>query len=84
MKQTLAANCEAAVLLLLTTHRDGIIFPTGRCCLSRNVERMRAHGWLEAVSGEDARTQPFRLTAKGRRLLERAGAGLATGAEKGE
>jgi DNA-binding MarR family transcriptional regulator len=40
--------------------------------LSRNVERMRAHGWVEAVPGEDARTQPFRLTAQGRRLLERA------------
>src|SRR5712692_5551408 len=40
--------------------------------LSRNVERMRAHGWLEIVPGEDARTQPFRLTAQGKRLLERA------------
>lgn len=40
--------------------------------LSRNVERMRAQGWLEVVPGEDARTQPFRLTAKGRKLLERA------------
>ena len=39
--------------------------------LSRNVERMRARGWLEAVPGEDARTQPFRLTAQGTRLLER-------------
>src|SRR5262249_12653321 len=40
--------------------------------LSRNVERMRARGWLEVVPGEDARTQPFRLTVQGRRLLERA------------
>jgi DNA-binding MarR family transcriptional regulator len=40
--------------------------------LSRNVERMRAKGWLEAVPGEDARTQPFRLTARGRALLGRA------------
>lgn len=39
--------------------------------LSRNVERMRAHGWLEVVPGEDARMQPFRLTAKARKLLER-------------
>src|SRR5215472_5591724 len=30
--------------------------------LSRNVERMRAKGWLETVPGEDARAQPFRLT----------------------
>jgi DNA-binding MarR family transcriptional regulator len=40
--------------------------------LSRNVERMRARGWLEVVSDEDARAQPFRLTTQGRRLIERA------------
>src|SRR5919202_5976106 len=40
--------------------------------LSRNVDRMMAKGWLEAVAEEDARTQPFRLTDQGRRLLERA------------
>src|SRR5246127_548431 len=40
--------------------------------LSRNVERMRAKGWLEVVPDEDARTQPFRLTAQGKRMLERA------------
>jgi DNA-binding MarR family transcriptional regulator len=38
--------------------------------LSRSVERMRAKGWLEVVPGEDARTQPFRLTPQGERLLE--------------
>jgi DNA-binding MarR family transcriptional regulator len=40
--------------------------------LSRNVDRMMARGWLEAVAEEDARTQPFRLTDQGRRLLGRA------------
>ena len=40
--------------------------------LSRNVDRMMARGWLEAVPEEDARTQPFRLTDRGRKLLERA------------
>jgi DNA-binding MarR family transcriptional regulator len=40
--------------------------------LSRNVERMRAKGWLETVRGEDARTQPFRLTPQGKKLLARA------------
>src|SRR5215212_5180593 len=40
--------------------------------LSRNVERMRAKGWLEVVPDEDARTQPFRLTAQGRGLIEKA------------
>ena len=40
--------------------------------LSRNVDRMRTKGWLEVVPEEDARTQPFRLSEQGRRLLERA------------
>ena len=40
--------------------------------LSRNVERMRARGWLEVVPDEDGRSQPFRLTPLGRKLLEKA------------
>ncbi|HHM12660.1 MAG TPA: MarR family transcriptional regulator [Planctomycetaceae bacterium] len=40
--------------------------------LSRNVERMKARGWLETVPDDDGRAQPFRLTARGRRLLEKA------------
>jgi len=40
--------------------------------LSRNVERMRARGWLEVVADDDGRAQPFRLTAAGRKLLEKA------------
>jgi DNA-binding MarR family transcriptional regulator len=40
--------------------------------LSRNVERMRAHDWLEVVPEEDARSQPFRLTSQGRKLIEKA------------
>ena len=40
--------------------------------LSRNVERMKAKGWLEVVPDEDGRAQPFRVTPKGFRLLERA------------
>ncbi len=40
--------------------------------LSRNVERMTARGWLEVVPDEDGRAQPFRLTAEGNKLLERA------------
>jgi DNA-binding MarR family transcriptional regulator len=40
--------------------------------LSRNVERMRARGWLEAVPTDDAREQPFRLTARGKALLRKA------------
>ena len=40
--------------------------------LSRNVERMKANGWLEIVPDEDARAQPFKLTAQGKRLIEKA------------
>ena len=40
--------------------------------LSRNVDRMKARGWLEIVPGEDGRSQPFQLSAPGRKLLERA------------
>ena len=40
--------------------------------LSRNVERMKTRGWLEVVQGEDGRSQPFRLTPQGRKLLEKA------------
>jgi DNA-binding MarR family transcriptional regulator len=40
--------------------------------LSRNLERMRTKGWLEEVSGDDARVHSYRLTATGRALLERA------------
>src|SRR5438552_1543201 len=66
--------------LLVVTAKIGLAQPAQVCnilhldtsTLSRNVERMRAKGWLEVVPGEDARTQPFRLTAQGRRLLERA------------
>jgi DNA-binding MarR family transcriptional regulator len=66
--------------ILVVTAKLGLARPARVCdilqldasTLSRNVERMRARGWLEVVPGEDARTQPFRLTAQGRRLLERA------------
>src|SRR4051812_32674156 len=39
--------------------------------LSRNVERMKARGWLEVVPDDDGRSQPFRLTPQGRKLLEK-------------
>src|SRR5712691_12073668 len=66
--------------ILIVTAKLGLARPAQVCdilqldtsTLSRNVERMRAHGWLEVVPGEDARTQSFRLTARGKRLLERA------------
>ena len=66
--------------ILVVTAKLGLAQPAKVCdilqldtsTLSRNVERMRARDWLEVVPGEDARAQPFRLTAKGKRLLERA------------
>lgn len=66
--------------ILVLTAKLGLARPAQVCdllqldtsTLSRNVERMRAQGWLEVVPDEDARTQPFRLTAQGKRLVERA------------
>src|SRR5256885_2853371 len=40
--------------------------------LSRNVERMKARGWLDVVPDEDGRSQPFQLTSQGKKLLEKA------------
>jgi DNA-binding MarR family transcriptional regulator len=40
--------------------------------LSRNLERMRANGWLEEVPVDDARVHSYRLTEAGRTLLEKA------------
>ena len=65
--------------ILVATAKLGLAQPARVCeilqldpsTLSRNVERMRARGWLEVVPGEDARSQPFRLTTQGRRLLGR-------------
>src|SRR5919205_812544 len=66
--------------VLVLTAKLGLARPAQVCdllqldpsTLSRNVERMRAQGWLEVVPDEDARTQPFRLTTQGRRLIEKA------------
>ena len=66
--------------ILIVTAKLGLARPAQVCdilqldasTLSRNVERMRAQGWLEAVPDEDARAQPFRLTPHGRRLIEKA------------
>ena len=66
--------------VLVVTAKLGLAQPAKVCdilqldtsTLSRNVERMRAHDWLEAVPEEDARAQPFRLTPHGKRLIEKA------------
>src|SRR4029077_15568496 len=51
--------------ILVVTAKLGVAQPAKVCdlfqldasTLSRNVERMRARGWLEVVPGADARTQ---------------------------
>ena len=66
--------------ILVLTAKLGLARPAQVCdllqldtsTLSRNVERMRAQGWLEVVSDEDARAQPFRLSSQGKRLIEKA------------
>ena len=40
--------------------------------LSRNLELMRANGWLEAVPGDDLRVHSYCLTEVGRSLLNKA------------
>jgi DNA-binding MarR family transcriptional regulator len=66
--------------ILVVTAKLGVARPAEVCefleldtsTLSRTVDRMVANGWLEIVPEEDGRSQPFRLTAEGHRLLERA------------
>lgn len=66
--------------ILIVTARLGLARPAQVCdilqldasTLSRNVKPLQAHGWLEVVSDEDARVQPFRLTTQGQRLIEKA------------
>ena len=40
--------------------------------LSRNLERMATKGWLERVHGDDGRERLYRLSPKGRSLLDEA------------
>jgi DNA-binding MarR family transcriptional regulator len=66
--------------ILIVTARLGLARPAQVCeilrldlsTLSRNVKPLLAHAWLEVVPEEDARSQPFRLTAQGKRLIEKA------------
>jgi DNA-binding MarR family transcriptional regulator len=66
--------------ILIVTARLGLARPTQVCeilqldvsTLSRNVKPLQANDWLEVVPDEDARSQPFRLTAQGKRLIEKA------------
>ncbi|WP_045226795.1 MarR family winged helix-turn-helix transcriptional regulator [Methyloterricola oryzae] len=66
------------VTILVAAWKMGTARPAAVCdalqmdvsTLSRNVDRMRARGWLETMPDPDGRAQPFGLTAEGRALLE--------------
>ncbi len=67
--------------ILVVTARRGLARPAEICdrlkmdisTVSRNVDRMRARGWIEVVDDEqDARAHQLRLSAKGRQILEKA------------
>ena len=66
--------------ILVAAGRMGTARPADVCerlhldvsTLSRNVERMKARGWLEIIPDDDGRAQPFRLTKDGRKLVEQA------------
>jgi len=67
--------------ILVVTARLGLARPAEICdrlkmdisTVSRNVDRMRARGWIEVMEDEkDGRAHQLRLSPKGRRLLERA------------
>ena len=66
--------------ILVAAAKMGTVRPVEVCehlhldvsTLSRNVDRMKARGWLEVVPDEDGRSQPFRLTPQGSKLLDRA------------
>jgi DNA-binding MarR family transcriptional regulator len=47
----------------------GRILHMEKSTLSRNVDRMRARGWLEAAAAEGGRGTELCVTARGRRLL---------------
>ncbi len=66
--------------ILIVTAKLGLARPAQVCdilqldasTLSRNIKPLQAHGWLEVVPDEDARTQPFRLTPQGKKLIEKS------------
>ena len=66
--------------ILVAAAKMGVARPTDVCkhlqldvsTLSRNVERMKARGWLKTIPADDGRAQPFQLTYAGKRLVERA------------
>jgi DNA-binding MarR family transcriptional regulator len=68
------------MVILAFTARGGHVRPVELCralqldasTVSRNLERMRARGWLEKVPGKDERSRPFRLTTSGKKMVRNA------------
>lgn len=66
--------------ILVATARVGTARPADLCqllamdasSLSRTLDRLASHGWIEFVPNVDRRARPFRLTAAGQEILERA------------
>jgi DNA-binding MarR family transcriptional regulator len=66
--------------ILVAAARLGIAQPSQVCrilqmdlsTLSRNLERLRARGWIETVPDRDTRVHPFRVTEPGRELIRQA------------
>jgi DNA-binding MarR family transcriptional regulator len=66
--------------ILAVAARLGVASPSQVCrilkmdlsTLSRNLERLRARGWIESVTEKDARVHPFRVTDQGRALIQQA------------
>jgi DNA-binding MarR family transcriptional regulator len=55
-----------------TAAEVGRLLRMDKSTLSRNLGRLRARGWIEAVPGGDERSRGLRLTGAGRWLLLRA------------
>jgi DNA-binding MarR family transcriptional regulator len=66
--------------VLAVTAKLGVARPAEVCqileldtsTLSRTVDRMVSNGWLEILPDEDGRSHRFRLTDRGRRLMQQA------------
>jgi DNA-binding MarR family transcriptional regulator len=53
--------------------------------LSRNLQILHRNGWIEYLEdSDDARAQPFRITASGLALIERAGAAWSEAQRRAE
>ena len=72
---------QYALMMMVDAAEDKGQAPLGRALgmdkttLSRNLRVLRARGWVESVTGKDARQRSIALTSEGRSLLVRARSG---------